>query len=407
MIPSDRLWLDILTFGSAVSDPLGRTTTIGQLGNVVGVADQDRIIKALRSMQSEGLLDLQRTPNAHEVRSFGKLTPEMDEFFTVGQFRLYLTDAGHRRMEELSVQQGADEGAVTGSERPLIFISCGQYTDAERKLGKALADLVLAETGCFGYFAESQTSLDGLTSHIFGALNKAVAFVFVLHRRGKVQTLNDDVIRASVWIEQEIAIAAFLNQTRKEPIQVFAYVQDGVHLEGVRQFVILNAVKFTSESEVLEHFRKVIGGFSNSPRRAEENPLEVKVGYKSLYPRDASSHRYELKVVIKNTGSSALSDYWVEMAFPRLALSSAGVNMTEIGARATHTHRFFRVQRQSLGLGPLYPGDEHDAFPIEYRMDADLLRSSDVLNQLVTVNACAPPSAPRTVTKSFRELQEF
>ena len=94
------------------------------------------------------------------------------------------------------------------SERPLVFISCGQYHDSEKALGKEIAQLA-NEMGLEGYFAENQNSVAALASNIFAKLNEAAAFVVVIHPRGTVQGLGGEShIRASVWIEQEIAIAS-------------------------------------------------------------------------------------------------------------------------------------------------------------------------------------------------------
>ena len=41
-------------------------------------------------------------------------------------------------------------------ERPIVFISCGQNTAAERELGKRIAKLVEDVTGCSAYFADNQ-----------------------------------------------------------------------------------------------------------------------------------------------------------------------------------------------------------------------------------------------------------
>jgi hypothetical protein len=67
-----------------------------------------------------------------------------------------------------------------------VFISCGQYSREEIKLGQDLAAAVDAETDFEGYFAQNQTSLEGLSRNILGALKSCVAFVAVLHHRGVV-----------------------------------------------------------------------------------------------------------------------------------------------------------------------------------------------------------------------------
>jgi hypothetical protein len=59
-----------------------------------------------------------------------------------------------------------------------IFISCGQYTLAEKQLGKQISEMVRTLTDC-------------------------VRFITILHPRGEIRRPNGSVVRASVWIEQE------------------------------------------------------------------------------------------------------------------------------------------------------------------------------------------------------------
>src|SRR5258706_12005951 len=94
------------------------------------------------------------------------------------------------------------------TETKKIFISCGQANPNEKILGRQIKDLIDSK-GHSAYFAENQQSLDGLTKNIFQELNKSQALIAVMHRR---DLLKSDEFRGSVWIEQEIAIAAFRQQ---------------------------------------------------------------------------------------------------------------------------------------------------------------------------------------------------
>src|SRR5258705_12860758 len=105
--------------------------------------------------------------------------------------------------------------------KPTIFVSCGQRTDDEKQLGSEICELVTA-TGVFTpFFADEQSDLNGLHENIMGALERAVGFIAVMHPRGDVVIHSGNTLvrsyfgspplltRASVWVEQEIAIAAF------------------------------------------------------------------------------------------------------------------------------------------------------------------------------------------------------
>lgn len=167
-----------------------------------------------------------------------------------GSCSIRLRTAGRKALEEPveSTSSGAGQ----------IFISCGQFTAEERFLGQALADTVDELTPYQGYFAQNESSLEGLSRNVFGALNKCVGLVAVMHHRGNVSTPQGQHLRGSVWIEQEIAIAAFLTQAEGRDIPVVLYLQEGISLEGVRQQLHLNPVTFRNSGEVLSDFRQRI-----------------------------------------------------------------------------------------------------------------------------------------------------
>jgi len=81
-----------------------------------------------------------------------------------------------------------------------------------------------------------------------------------MHHRGDVHTPNGRHVRGSVWIEQEIAIAAFVAAIQDKDIPVILYVQKGIRREGVRDFLILNTVEFEEDSEVVTDFESRLRG---------------------------------------------------------------------------------------------------------------------------------------------------
>ncbi len=142
--------------------------------------------------------------------------------------------------------------------KPLVFISCGQATEEESALGTEVADLVRDLTGWEPYFAEEQRNLMPITTNLFAQLADCVGYIAILHRRGEVTMPNGARIsRASVWVEQEIAIASFLAHEKRN-IRLQAYVERGIHLEGVREKIQVNPVEFGSSMEVVQHLKKTL-----------------------------------------------------------------------------------------------------------------------------------------------------
>ena len=171
-----------------------------------------------------------------------------------------------------------DRGGWTdlrSSKNQLIFISCGQQTDQEKKLGSGIARLVEEHTAYTGYFADFQDSLEGVTENIFEALHKAVGFIAVMHKRDSLDKSSKD-FRGSVWMEQEIAISAFLAQALGEKIPVRLYVQEGIRREGVRGYIIHKPIKFESDKEVIKDVEEWLKKINNQLIASEETSNEAK-----------------------------------------------------------------------------------------------------------------------------------
>jgi hypothetical protein len=133
-----------------------------------------------------------------------------------------------------------------------IFVSCGQFTEAEKTLGKAIVRTVKEITGADAFFAEEVQDLNGLDANILGALRDCSAFITVLHPRGKIiRPDQSSHIRASVWIEQEIAIATYIQRVEKRSLPVIAFIHRSVGREGIRDLLHLNPIPFSDETEIL------------------------------------------------------------------------------------------------------------------------------------------------------------
>lgn len=364
-----------------------------------------KLVHCLTRLHSEDLVDLQTYPP-------GSRTPypfegEGDQTFFDRDFQVQVTSKGHPYFEELEEKLNQED--ESSNLQPLIFVSCGQYSEQERRLGLEITSLIENSTDYRAYFAEKQEDLEGLSRNIFGALNKCVGFVAVMHHRGDVQTPSGHHQRASVWIEQEIAITAFLRQVLDREIEVAVYFQEGIRREGVREQLILNPTPFSKDDEVLADLRAKIAAGKFRPRSSPDTVgLSAELDWHfSRNPPDPKEHRYELIVWIKNTGSDPIDDYWFDLEFPRAAIVDSVTIGGEDEHRGTETHRFFRGTGRKL-MQKLYPEDRIKAISgLPYRMTDDLLDNSDVLHQTVRLTLNAPGKVPKRIEKPFKELQDF
>jgi len=147
-----------------------------------------------------------------------------------------------------------------------IFVSCGQVTTEELDLGHQICTIVNSHDEFEAYFADMQSSLHGLNENILGQLGTSFGLITVMHPRGKVSVPGtSSFARASVWIEQEIAIAAYIQRTRKQELKVAAYVHESIQREGLRQLLQLNPIQFKHSGEVLAHLTERLKSWKPSP----------------------------------------------------------------------------------------------------------------------------------------------
>ncbi len=75
------------------------------------------------------------------------------------------------------------------SDKPIVFVSCGQYAAAEKKLGNDICTLLQeVRPDVEPYFAEDQSTVEGLSNHILKALGDwgyAAALPLRLRLRGR------------------------------------------------------------------------------------------------------------------------------------------------------------------------------------------------------------------------------
>jgi hypothetical protein len=124
----------------------------------------------------------------------------------------------------------------------LIFISCGQLTDAEKSVGVLIKALVDATPGFKAYFAESVHDLDSLAHNVFDGIQRCAGAIVALRDRGLVLDANGAVWghRSSVWVNQEVALLAYRQFAESTKLPILAFVDPGVKLEGAMTSLIVN-----------------------------------------------------------------------------------------------------------------------------------------------------------------------
>jgi hypothetical protein len=291
--------------------------------------------------------------------------------------------------------------------RDKVFISCGQHTERERALGKGIVQLVEELTPFEGYFAQNVSSLEGLTGSILPTLREAVGFIYVMHHRGQIVgpdgLLDPPNQRGSTWVEQELAIACFMQQTLGWKLHVAAFEQEGIRREGLRSLLHLNPVSFRDDEDVLRALRSMLPGWAA--------PLRTVRSVRLLRPairRDAKNSRRG-QLILRNEGTEAIREFKVELRIPRglcgpnHALSDQDESLntsTQIGVSRSQD-RFSRFP----GVLPIYPGRDLEIYPFDLEWkEIQWLRRAEIGPHQIEVTVLAPDMEPQTLAVSLNEL---
>lgn len=241
---------------------------------------------------------------------------------------------------------------LSAMPKPLIFVSCGQRTEEEKRLGEAICQTIRDHNVFVPFFAETQQNLNGLHENILDALARSDGFITVMHRRGNVSYGPDNqetLARASVWIEQEIAIAAYIQRTSKNDLLAAAYIEKGVGREGLRELLHLNPTEFTSNEQVITDVKSKLATWhkSSASDSTAELQLEVFPGY------EGGVQVKKLTPILTYKGSRA-NEYSCTLEVPESLLSfSSAFNVLEVPRRQPDYRRFQATEKTKQNQ-PLY-----------------------------------------------------
>ena len=180
------------------------------------------------------------------------------------------------------------------SLRAQVFISCGQREDlGEMEVAANIAE-VLAQEGFEPYIAASQQTLRGPKENIFQRLAESEYFLFIDFVRDRLDVEGSSLHRGSVFSQQELALAAYLDT------DVIAFQEESIKpLEGILLFMQTNCLLFNDRSllpnMVIEKVRE--RGWSSDWKKALTIEAEVNV-HRNVrrLPEDVQADFYHLHI---------------------------------------------------------------------------------------------------------------
>lgn len=241
-----------------------------------------------------------------------------------------------------------------------VFISCGQYTEAEKNLGKRIAEMVRSTTNLEPFFAEEVQDLNGLDTNILSAMRDSAAFITILHPRGEIiRPDGSKLVRASIWIEQEIAIATYIKQVENRPLPIIAFKHKSVSLEGIRTLLHLNPIEFGEEHEVLAELPARLELW----RPLKSSEIELQLVSKSFRQHDGHKIRW-LETVLVNETNNRIDHYELEVRLPSSVLKHFNYDYPNEVPCEIEGLRCFRFDQ--LGFGAIRPHDRKSLAKYEY-----------------------------------------
>jgi len=245
-------------------------------------------------------------------------------------------------------------------KKPFVFVSCGQYTESEKALGKSIVETVKKVTGLDAFFAEEVQDLNGLETNILNALRDCVGLVVVMHPRGEIiRPDGSHIIRASVWIEQEIAIATYIQRVEKRGLPIIAFRHEAVDREGIRDLLHLNPMPFGQEGDVLVEL----------PERLRDWRALTPAGIHVLLQVEGNKYQdrhliRQLAVNLVNDSNQRIGSFNCEVRVPAALLKHWNCNYAGETSECDPGFRCFR--RDEVGIGPVSPRSTKKVFGFDY-----------------------------------------
>jgi hypothetical protein len=203
------------------------------------------------------------------------------------------------------------------------------------------------------FFAEEVQDLNGLDANILNALRNCVAFITVLHPRGEIKRPGGStLVRGSVWIEQEIAIATYIQRVENRQLPIIAFKHKSVGREGIRDLLHLNPIEFTNESEVLAALPKRLEQWKS----LKPSGIELQLTSRIVGQREDRHMIRRLEINLVNETNYPIEKYELEIRLPSGILKHWNtVYEAEVTSNTPGVRRF---RFDQTGRGPVRPHDQ-------------------------------------------------
>lgn len=135
---------------------------------------------------------------------------------------------------------------------------------------------------------------------------------------------------------------------------------------------------------------------------SEETKVKVDLEH-SLSVAFDEREEYKLRINLINTGSKTISNYRLDIEFPKAFLNLSTVYALEVFERSNEKYKFFRVTQEHYRNEPIYPDDNRLVFIADYFIDASIPRT-DALDEHFRVKVYIDDREVRIIDKPMSDL---
>lgn len=135
-------------------------------------------------------------------------------------------------------------------------------------------------------------------------------------------------------------------------------------------------------------------------------PSEIEITYQKVNITQ-KRHDYDLKVFLKNMGTSPISEWHVDIKVPTKIIPENVTYGLQVADRSDSVQSFFRSSNKTHGA-PIYPGDSKLVFALDYFIDDNIYNNrDDVFDKKIVATGYVHGELVATKEYTVRELQNF
>jgi len=210
---------------------------------------------------------------------------------------------------------------------------------------------------------------------------------------------NAPVVANSINIEQYEALKAFRDKCFSEGI--------------IETYDSVNEFRGKLLRHLLETVRRLQGIETNpnnllaqtlQPITTKSEETKVKLDLEHSLSRGFDEREeYKLRLNLINTGNKTISNYRLDIEFPKAFLNQSTIYAAEVSERSNERYNFFRVTGEHHRNAPIYPDDSRIVFSADYFIDASVSKAA-ALNEHLIIRVYVDDKEVRIIDKPMSDL---